>query len=199
MSEVNWSMGFMDDEKAELLELLKDSPKWTKRIQEAHGGVVNMSFTSNSVNIHSMFHDYSLMGKRVKVVRGDCEVSIPTCLGRMGVITGWYDFEDANPDKGFSCILPASCYHMAIVTEDDGKTFRANTSWCDVIADDSYHQPPHPGWVLTNRDRSYYHTTGIYRWVPPGDPAIEPCRIGEEGHAGISASYRDGTSHQLHL
>ncbi len=48
---------------------------------------------------------------------------------------------------------------------------------------------PHPGWVLTNRDSSAYHTSGIYRWVPPGDPAIEPVRTGEVGHPGISLMY----------
>lgn len=78
------------------------------------------------------FHDQSLMGKRVKVVRGDCEVSTPTCIGKSGVITGWYDFIDTTP--GFQCILPASCYHMAVVSGDNGETFNANTSWCDILS-----------------------------------------------------------------
>lgn len=45
-------------------------------------------------------------------------------------------------------------------------------------------KPPHPGWVLVNRDSSPYHVSGVYRWVPPGDPAIDGRR--EQGHEGIS-------------
>ncbi len=48
-------------------------------------------------------------------------------------------------------------------------------------------KPPYPGWVLVNRDSSPYHTSGIYRWVPPDDPAVTGER--KEGHVGISASW----------
>ena len=57
-----------------------------------------------------------------------------------------------------------------------------------------WNTPPRPGWVLTNRDRSYYHTSGIYRWVPAGDPAADPVRIGEVGHEGIPRDFSRSTS-----
>lgn len=44
-------------------------------------------------------------------------------------------------------------------------------------------RPPYPGWVLVNRDSSPYHTSGVYRWVPPDDPAVTGER--REGHVGI--------------
>lgn len=50
-------------------------------------------------------------------------------------------------------------------------------------------RPPGVGidWELVYRDASPYHTTGMARWVPPGDPAIEPVIYGKSGHSGISA------------
>ncbi len=91
--------------------------------------IVNF-YAIDSTGSNVRYHDQSLLGKRVKVVRGDCEVSTPVCMGKEGVIIGWYDFAGDQT----KVILPASCLHMAVVSGDNGETFHANTSWCDILS-----------------------------------------------------------------
>lgn len=131
-----------NNEVEEFLTTVGRDSKWGKRLDGAYSfydplgdnhPTMQPLCIGSGVNWAFNYHDESLMGKRVKVVRGDCEVSTPCCLGRIGTITGWYDFVDKSV-CGFPLILPASCLHMAVITADNGETFTANTSWCDIIS-----------------------------------------------------------------
>lgn len=130
MQVTSYSMGFTAEEKSELVALVASSPKWTARVNGAFGHFDNVPDEPWPKPLNS--YDFHWLNKRVKVVRGDCEVSQPVCLGKTGTVTGFWDFRDI-PSAEYQVILPASCYHMAVVSGDNGETFHANTSWCEVI------------------------------------------------------------------
>lgn len=89
---------------------------------------------------------------------------------------------------------------LTIVGKDSkfGNRLLRTNNYC-FNTDNNYKYYPVPdNWVLVFRDASEHHISGIGRWVPPEDPAINAV-IGQKGHEGVPMYQNDNYEKKCHL
>lgn len=96
----HYTIGFNSDERAELLELFKDNPKWKKRVEDGFGFLVNNNIYNGqfiSPGFQSWMEklpDKLHIGRKVKVIKG-------SNMGREGVVTDhWQNLDDCSGGYG---------------------------------------------------------------------------------------------------